>query len=135
MKYFASAWWYLKIRLWKKKSLKKTLFKFSAAIFAVVGILLELDTPSPPFIWCLDQSRIFPTISRVKSPRGVDMAILRLLGLWITAPTICDDTKPQTTRQIQLSPRDGQYLGEDVLCTRKWSKSQKKSAILQRRSH
>ena len=40
------------------------------------------------------------------------MAILRLLGLWITAPTICDDTKPQTTRQIQLSPRDGQYLGE-----------------------
>ena len=45
------------------------------------------------------------------------MAILRLLGLWITAPTICDDTKPQTTRQIQLSPRDGQYLGENVLCT------------------
>ena len=39
-----------KNKIMKKKSLKKTLFKFSAAIFAVVGILLELDSPSPPFI-------------------------------------------------------------------------------------
>ena len=39
-----------KNKIMKKKIFKKTLFKFSVAIFAVVGILLELDSPSPPFI-------------------------------------------------------------------------------------
>ena len=49
-----------KNKIMKKKSLKKTLFKFSAAIFAVFGIFLELDSPSSSFHLMLGSEQDFP---------------------------------------------------------------------------